>query len=245
VTNPRCVTTNNRTRHDVFAFNSQSIVTGTDDVPACPVQLEVMPTGEFDAFSGIVLSPFAAPVNDDSLIVNITAQMVLYLSQIHWQMAVNFSCVRQAIQPAVLLVNGCDQYQQVSSVSIPSTVRYDTVPPLVDFTRVCRKAYTSKLPLLPYFQYDVVFPNLEVPSTLSKSRANYTAVAIVIKGLLDGDSFFIDRITIGYSNGTVISIPTISCDSYILDTFQCQCTNYYNRDIHYMTTPIMFDNGQL
>ena len=243
---PSCLTTTNGSRSDIFAFNSQSLVTGTDDVPTCPVQIEVTPTGDYDAFAGIVLSPATVTVVDgDSLVVNVSAQMVLYLSETHQQMAANFSCIEQAIQPAVLLVNGCNQYQQVSSVSVASTVRYDAVPPSRDFTVWCRNTYTSELPLTPYFQYDVVFPNLAVPSILSRSRVNYTAVAIIMKGLMDGDFFFIDRITVGYSNGTIITIPTISCDSYTLDTFQCQCTNYCGSNIHYVASPIMFDNGEI
>ena len=244
LSDPGCSTTTNGSRSDIYAFNSQSLVTGTDDMPSCPVQIEVTPTGDYDAFAGIVLSPTTVTVVDeDSVVVNLSAQMVLYLSETHQQLAANFSCIEQAIQPAVLLVNGCNQYQQVSSMSIASTVRYDAVPPSRNFTVWCRKAYASKLPLTPYFQYDVVFPNLAVPSILSRSRVNYSAVAIIMKGLMDGDFFFIDRIIVGYSNGTVITIPTISCDSYTLDTFQCQCTNYCGSNTHYVSSPLMFDNG--
>ena len=194
---------------------------------------------------GVILSPLNVSVNGDVYIVNVTAQIVLYLTYFHQQLAANFSCVEQAITPAVLFVNGCNQYQQVSSVSLASSVRYLTVPAWRDFTTWCRQSYDSKLPLVPYFQYDVVFPNLALPSALTKSRQNQTALAIVMKGLMHDDSFFIDGISVGYSDGTIVTIPTVSCDTYLLDTFQCQCTNYNSCDLSYVTSPVMFDNGEI
>ena len=245
LSSPKCSSTSHIIRDDVYAFNNHSIVNGTADVPTCPVQLEVSLTNAYNAFAGVILSAANVTVNGDVNIVNVTAQIVLYLTDFHQQLAANFSCVEQAIQPAVLLVNGCNQYQQVSSVSLASSVRYLDVPHSRDFTVWCRQSFVSKLPLVPYFQYDVVFPNLALPSALTRSRQNQTALAIVMKGLMHDDSFFIDGITVGYSDGTIVTIPTISCDSYMLDTFQCQCTNYYSCDLGYATSPIMFDNAQI
>jgi len=116
-------------RNDVYAFNRQSYVNEVNDVPICPVQIEVStrmknisdPMQQFDAFSGVIISPQVASVNAqnplEATIVNVTCQMVLYLSPDHRQLASNFSFVSNAIQPTVLFVNGCDQYQRASSVS--------------------------------------------------------------------------------------------------------------------------------
>ena len=172
--------------------------------------------------------------------------MVLYLQPYHQQLASNLSYVAQAITPSVLYVNGCDQYQQASAVSANSAVQYASVPYSRDFSVWCRQTYQSNLPLTPYWQYDVMFPNLARPSGLTMSRGNKTSVAIVMSGLDNNDFFYIDQISIGYSDGTIVYIPTIYCDNYTLYTYHCHCTNYYNcNGFSYMTSPLMFDNAQV
>jgi hypothetical protein len=172
--------------------------------------------------------------------------MVVYLTPYHQQLVNNVTYARQAIQPTVLFVNGCSQYQRASSISRTSVVTYNAVPYSRDFTVWCKQTYQSNLPLTPYWQYDVTFNQLALPSILTASATNTSSLAIVMMGLLPGDFFYIDQITIGYSDGTIVYIPTIACDNYTLYTYKCTCNNYYNcDDFNYISGPIMFDNGQV
>jgi hypothetical protein len=242
-------------RTDLFAFDHGSKVIEIDDVPVCPVQMEVMAralhnssSNNINAFTGVTVSTQVALVNsiNNTYLVNVSAQMIVYLTPYHQQLVNNVTFAKQAIQPAVLFVNGCSQYQRASSISRTSVVTYDTVPYSRDFTVWCKQTYQSNLPLTPYWQYDVTFNQLALPSILTESATNKSSLAIVMMGLLPGDFFYIDQITIGYSDGTIVYIPTIACDNYTLYTYKCTCNNYYNcDDFNYISGPIMFDNGQV
>ena len=236
-------------RTDIYAFNENSLVTETNDAPDCPVQLEVATVQtEFNAFSGIVMSQYEAEVNAPDFtvnVVNVTAQIILYLTPYHRQLANNYSFVANAIEPAVFYVNGCDQYQRASSASNMSNVVFSAIPYSRNFNIWCRRTYTANLPLIPYWEYDVTFNNLMIPSILTQSVGNSSALAIVMLGLMPNDFFYIDQITIGYSDGSVVQLPTIPCNNYTLFSYECQCTNYYSCDLSYITSPVMFDNAQI
>ncbi len=216
----------------VVAFDNNTSLQMVGQPEFCPFQLKATAVA-FAPFIGISIPLIAFPAININItkITSVTCAIAIYLTNAHAQYVANVSFVAAAIRPQLMYRQGCGRYLftgwNTTTAAIPS-IR--TVAAACNYSAV------------PFAEYDVSFTNL-----LLYNLESIQQLDIVVLGLLPGDFFYIDQISLEFQNMTSTSISISPCLNATLPSNVCACnepTCPRNGTFRYVMSPLLVDNGQ-